>query len=77
MFAHVGHSDLSAFLIVAWYTYRNRGALKFSALIRAIATEGTAYFLVMVIVQTYIQLSLGLMEVQSFARLLRRSTTVK
>lgn len=45
--------ELSAFIVIVWYTYRNRGMLKFSALIRTIAREATIYFLVMVVVQTY------------------------
>ena len=57
--------ELSAFLAIAWYTYRNKSALKFSALVRTIVSEATIYFLVMVAVQTYIQISLSLVEVQS------------
>ena len=59
------HSELSAFLVIALYTYRNKAALKFSALVRTIVSEATIYFLVMVAVQTYIQISLSVMKVQS------------
>lgn len=62
--------ELSAFLVIVWYTYRNKSALKFSALIRTIAAEATVYFLVMVAAQVYIQLSLSLMEVLSLSRFL-------
>ena len=64
---HGEHPELSAFLVIAWYTYRNKAALKFSALVRTIASEATMYFLVMVAVQTYIQMSLSLMKVQSLS----------
>jgi len=57
------HLELSAFLVVAWYTYRNKAVLKLSALVRTIVSEATIYFLVMVAVQTYIQISLSVMEV--------------
>ena len=67
---HGIHLELSAFLTIAWYTYRNKSALKFSALVRTIAAEATVYFLVMVAAQVYIQLSLTLMEVYSFVSLL-------
>ena len=61
------HLELSAFLVIVWYTYRNKSALKFSALVRTIAAEATVYFLVMVTAQVYIQLSLSLMEVYSLS----------
>jgi len=61
------HAELSAFLAIAWYTYRNKGALKFSALIRTIISEATIYFMVMIAVQTYIQISLSLMKVRSLS----------
>jgi len=54
--------ELSAFLVIAWYTYRNKSALKFSALVRTIISEATIYVLVMVALQTFIQISLGLMQ---------------
>jgi len=54
--------ELSAFLVIAWYTYRNKSALKFSALVRTIISEATIYFLVMIALQTYIQLSLSIMQ---------------
>ena len=57
------HSELSAFLAIALYTYRNKSALKFSALVRTIVSEATIYVLVMVAVQTYIQISLSVMKV--------------
>jgi len=54
--------ELSAFLVILWYAYRNKGTLRVSALVRTIATEATVYFLAIVAVQTYVQLSLTLME---------------
>lgn len=57
------HSELSAFLAIVWYTYRGEGALRFSALARTILAEGTIYFFVIVAVQTYVLLSVNLMEV--------------
>lgn len=51
--------ELSAFLVIIWYTYHNKSALKLSALIRTIAAEATMYFLVMVAAQTYVQISLS------------------
>ena len=58
-----GRLDLSAFLVIVQYTYRNKGALKFSALARTVVAEATIYFLAMIAVQVYIQLSLNVMEV--------------
>lgn len=52
--------ELSAFFVIIWYTYQNKSALKFSALVRTIAAEATMYFLVMVAAQTYVQISLSL-----------------
>lgn len=52
--------ELSAFLVIVWYTYRNKSTLKFSALVRTMITEATIYFLAMVALQTYVQLSLSL-----------------
>jgi hypothetical protein len=57
------HLDLSAFLVIAWYAYRNRGALKVSALIRTFVTDSTLYFLAMVAGQLYMQLSLSFQQV--------------
>ena len=62
---HAKHLELSAFFIIVRYTYRNRGTLKFSALIRAMITEATIYFLAMIALQMYVQLSLIFMKVQS------------
>ena len=59
------HSDISAFLIIAQYTYRNKRMLKFSALVRAIVAEASIYFLAMLAMQIYVQLSVSLMQVQS------------
>ena len=72
------HLELSAFLVIAWYTYRNIGMLKFSVLVRTIVAEGTIYFLAMVAIQVYCQLSLRLMKVQSpsFFRSLPHSAIV-
>jgi len=64
---HRIRSELSAFLVIVCYTYRNKSALKFSVLIRTIAGEATVYFLVMIAAQIYIQLSLSLMEVCTHA----------
>jgi len=55
--------DLSAFVIIAWCAYRNMNVLKLSAVVRTIVTEGTIYFLAMVTMQIYIQISVALMEV--------------
>ena len=57
------HSELSAFLVIVRYTYRNKSTLRFSALIRTMVKDATIYFLAMVAMQTYVQLSLYLMEV--------------
>ena len=62
---HVVHLELSAFLVIGWYTYRNRSMLKFSVLARTIFTEATAYFIATMVLQVYVQLSLRLMKVQS------------
>ena len=59
------HIEISAFLVIVWYIYWNKGAIKFSALVRTIAGDATVYFLVVVATQVYIQLSLSLMMVQS------------
>ena len=55
--------ELSAFLVIVWYTYRNKSTLKFSALIRTMITEATIYFLAMVALQTSVQISLSLTNV--------------
>ena len=57
--------DLSAFLVVAWCAYRNMSTLKLSAVIRTIVAEATMYFLAMVALQMYVQLSFVLMKVRS------------
>jgi hypothetical protein len=44
-------------------------ALKFSALVRTIVAEATIYFLAMIVAQTYVQLSLNLMQVCFFVLL--------
>jgi len=62
---HREHLELSAFLVIVLGAYRNKGTLKFSALVRTIVTEATIYFFVMVAAQTYIQLSAVLMRVLS------------
>jgi len=70
------HLELSAFLAIAFYTYRNKSAFKFSALVRTIASEATINFLAMVAVQTYIQISLSVMEVKSLSWFPLRLVTV-
>ena len=59
--------DVPAFLAIIWYSCRNRGTLRFSALIRTIVTEATIYFFAIVAMQIYVQLSLNLMEVESLS----------
>jgi len=54
------HIELSAFVVVAWCAYRNVNTLKFSAVVRTIVAEATIYFLAMVALQIYIQLSFAL-----------------
>ena len=61
------NTELSAFLVIVWCTYREKSTLKFSALIRRIITEATIYFLAMVALQIYIQVSLVLTEVWSLS----------
>jgi len=61
----VEHLELSAFLVIVWCAYRNKGTLKLSALVRTIVAEATIYFLVMVAAQTYIQLSISVVKVLS------------
>ena len=60
------HLDLSAFLVVAWCTYRNVNTLKLSVVIRTIVAEATIYFLAMVALQISVQLSL-ILAVQSLS----------
>jgi len=55
--------DTSAILTVIWYTYRNKGSLKFSALARVIIAEATIYFIIMLAAQIYIQISFNLIKV--------------
>ena len=62
------HLDLSAFLVIARYTYCNKRVLKFSALIRAIVAEASIYFIAMIAMQIYVQLSVSLTQVRSFSR---------
>ena len=57
------HLDVSAFLVIVWCVYRSTSAFKFSAVVRAIVMEGTVYFLAMLAVQIYIQLSFVVVEV--------------
>lgn len=52
--------EVSAIIVVVWCTYRNKSALKYSALVRTIVTQATVYFLVIVAAQIYLQLSFGL-----------------
>ena len=68
VFDHVEHLELSAFLVIALYTYSNKRALKFSAVVSTIVSEATIYFLAMVAVQTFIQISMNVMEVRSLSR---------
>jgi len=51
------HLEISAFLVVAWCAYRNVSTLKLSAVVRTIVAEATIYFLAMVALQIYVQLS--------------------
>jgi len=59
--------ELSAFLVIGWCVSRNMRTLRISAVIRTIVAEATIYFLAMVALQIYIQLSYVLMEVQSLS----------
>lgn len=54
---HGKNLDLSAFLVVAWCAYRNISTVKLSVVVRTIVAEATMYFLAMVAVQIYVQLS--------------------
>ena len=58
-----GHLELSAFLVIVWYTILDKRMLKLSGLVRTIVAEATIYFIAMVAIQIYVQLSLNLMEV--------------
>ena len=49
---------------------------KFSAIVRTIVAEATIYFLAMVALQIYIQISLVLMEVQCLSRFTRYTIIV-
>lgn len=68
VFDHGKHLELSAFLVIVRYTYRNKRMLKFSALVRAIVAEASIYFLAMIAMQIYVQSSVSLMKVWSFSR---------
>ena len=68
IFDHREHLELSAFLVIVRYTYRNKRMLKFSALVRAIVAEASMYFLAMIAMQIYVQSSVSLMKVWSFSR---------
>ena len=60
------HLGLSAFLVVAWCTFRHLDVLKLSAVVRTIATKVTIYFLAMVALQLYTRLSFVFMVVWPF-----------
>ena len=45
------HSELSAFLAIPWYTYRDQRMLKFSGLIRTLVGEAMIHFLAMISIQ--------------------------
>jgi len=64
---HGNQLEVSAFLVIVWYTYRNKSSLKFSALVRTIIADATMYFLAMVALQVYIQVSFVLTEVRSLS----------
>ena len=64
---HRKHLDLSAFIVVAWCIFHNMRALKFSMVVRTIITDATIYFLAMVTLQIYSQLSFIFMEVLSLS----------
>ena len=55
--------DVSAFIVIIWFAYRGVSVFKLSAVARTIVTEGTIYFLAMLAVQIYIQLSFVLIKV--------------
>ena len=61
------HLELSAFLVIIWYTYCNQSSLVISGVIRTVVAEATIYFLAMLALQTYIQLSLHITEVRSLS----------
>ena len=63
------HPDLFAFLVIAWYTYRKKRMLQFSVVIRAIIGDASIYFIAMIALQIYVQLSLSLTKVRSFSEL--------
>jgi len=58
--------DVSAFLVLAQYAYRDLRVFELSTVVRAIVTEGTIYFLAMLAIQIYTLLSFVLMEVCLF-----------
>ena len=64
LFTKISGIEVSAMIVVVWYTYRNRSTLKYSALLRTIVTQATVYFLVIVAAQIYLQLSFGLQLVR-------------
>ena len=64
--------ELSAFLVIVFYTYRNKRSLKFSGLVFTVVTESTVYFLAMVAAQIYVQISYNLIKVWSLSRPLLR-----
>ena len=57
--------EISVFMVIVWYTYRNKDSLKFSALVRAIIAQATIYFLVIAGVQIYLQVALPFRTVRS------------
>ncbi|KAF9780093.1 hypothetical protein BJ322DRAFT_1165342 [Thelephora terrestris] len=50
--------EISAFAIIVWYTYRNRGMLKFLPLVRTIVMQAGVWFIAIVVTQIYVQASL-------------------
>ena len=58
------HPDLFAFLVIAWYTYRKKRMLQFSVVIRAIIGDASIYFIAMIAMQLYVQLSVTLSKVR-------------
>jgi hypothetical protein len=55
VFAENACIETSPFAVVVWYTYRNKRTVKISSLIRAIVEQATAYFILIVVMQMYIQ----------------------
>ena len=60
--------ELSAFLVIVFHTYRNKGSLKFSGLVFTVVTESTVYFLAMVAAQIYVQISYNVIKVWPLSR---------